>query len=286
LSRLRRAFRMMPRLAAHIILSSDKTTGETTSHLTRLPKNDSLVIGYSHSTRLIKNISQIAGYVLCLLSSVSAFAAPPDSVRATYDIYKNGLKVEVKESYTRDKDRYALSSVWVPVGLLALAKPEKIFIDSSGLIGKQGLRPLRFDHRRELDKNRSSHAEFDWAGKQLILTHHAQRTVVALPDGTQDRLSAMYQFMFLPLQKAVTLDFPMTNGSKLDTYRYTVKHNQPLKVPAGEFKTIYLYSQAKPGERRTEIWLATQHHNLPCKMTVTEANGDQLTQVLSKLEVR
>jgi len=31
--------------------------------------------------------------------------------------------------------------------------------------------------------------------------------MVALPDGTQDRLSAMYQFMFLSLQSASTLDF-------------------------------------------------------------------------------
>jgi len=224
--------------------------------------------------------------VLYLLSSVSAFAAPPSSVQATYDVYKNGLQVEIKEVYTRDKDRYTLSSVWTPVGLLALLKPEKILIGSSGLIGKQGLQPLRFKHRRELDESKNSRAEFDWDSKQLTLIHQAQRTVVALPDGTQDRLSTMYQFMFLSLQNVTTLDFPMTNGSKLDSYHYSITHNQTLKVPAGEFKVIYLDSQAKPGESRTEIWLATQHHNLPCKMIITEANGDQFTQVLSKLDIR
>ncbi|MDP2852013.1 MAG: FGGY family carbohydrate kinase, partial [Gallionella sp.] len=41
---------------------SDETTGGTTSHLTRLSKNDSQVIGYSHSTRLPNNGSQVAGY--------------------------------------------------------------------------------------------------------------------------------------------------------------------------------------------------------------------------------
>jgi len=34
----------------------------TTSHLTRLSKNNSQVIGYSHSTRLPKDGSQVAGY--------------------------------------------------------------------------------------------------------------------------------------------------------------------------------------------------------------------------------
>jgi hypothetical protein len=223
---------------------------------------------------------------LMLCAAVPAFAAPPSSVQATYDVYKSGLRVEIKEAYTRDKDRYALSSVWTPVGLLAILKPERILIDSSGLVGKQGLQPLLLDHRRELDESKNSRAEFDWDNKQLTLIHQAQRKAVALPAGTQDRLSVMYQFMFLSLQNADTLDFPMTNGSKLDHYRYVITRDQTIKVPAGEFKAIYLDSQAKPGETRTEIWLATQHHNLPCKMIVTEANGDQFTQVLSKLDIR
>ncbi len=223
---------------------------------------------------------------LMLCAAAPALAAPPDSVQATYDVYKNGLRVEIREAYTRDKDRYTLSSVWTPVGLLAILKPEKILIDSSGMIGERGLKPLLLNHRRELDESKNSRAEFDWDGKQLTLIHQAQRTVVGLPAGTQDRLSAMYQFMFLSLQGADTLDFPMTNGSKLDHYRYAITRDQTLKVPAGEFKVIHLDSRARPGESRTEIWLATQHHNLPCKMVITEANGDRFTQVLSKLTIR
>lgn len=239
-------------------------------------------------TEMLSRPCRVVGlsFILCLLFSTVAFAAPPDSVQATYDVYKSGLRVEIRETYTRDHDRYTLSSVWTPVGLLAILKPEKIFIESSGLIGKQGLQPLLLDHRRELDKNKNSRAEFDWNSKQLTLIHQAQRKVVPLPDGTQDRLSAMYQLMFLSLQNVAALDFPMTNGEKLDNYHYAVTHNQTVKVPAGEFKATYLDSQAKPGERRTEIWLATQYHNLPCKMTLTEANGDKLTQVLSELTIK
>ncbi|WP_435627287.1 DUF3108 domain-containing protein [Candidatus Ferrigenium straubiae] len=223
---------------------------------------------------------------LMLCTATTALAAPPDSVQATYDVSKSGLQVEVKETYTRDRDRYTLSSVWTPVGLLAILKPEKILIDSSGLIGKQGLQPLLLNHRRELDESKNSRAEFDWNSKRLALITPGQRKVVALPDGTQDRLSAMYQFMFLPLQDADTLDFSMTNGSKLDHYHYVITRDQTTRVPAGEFRTLYLDSQAKPGESRTEIWLATQYHNLPCKIIITEANGDQFTQVLSKLTLK
>jgi hypothetical protein len=224
-------------------------------------------------------------FVFCLLPS--AFAAPPGSVQASYDIYKGGMKVgQIEEVYKRVKDSYTLSSTTTPVGLLAMFKPEKIFVDSSGLIGKQGLQPLRFNHRRERDESKENRAEFDWEAKQLTLIHQTQRTVVALLSGTQDRLSAMYQFMFLPLQSAVTLDFPMTNGHKLDSYHYAITLSQKLKTPAGEFNTLYLDSRAKVGENRTEIWLATQHSNLPCKMIITDADGGQLIQVLSKLDIK
>lgn len=231
--------------------------------------------------------SSLQALLWLLLCAAPAFAAEPASVHATYDVYKDSLKIgQMEETFTRDKDRYTLTSTTTPVGLLAAFRPEKIFINSSGLVGKQGLQPLLFTHRRERNESRDSRAEFDWEAKQLALIHQTQRTVVALPDGTQDRLSAMYQFMFLSLQSATTLDFAMTNGNKLDNYHYTLTPGQKLKTPAGEFNTLYLDSEAKAGESRTEIWLATQHHNLPCKMIITDSGGDQLTQILSKFDIK
>lgn len=234
----------------------------------------------------MKRLSQaIAWLMLCL--SFPVFAAPPSSVQASYDVYRDGMKIgRMDETYTRQQDHYTLTSITTPLGLLALFKPEKVIVSSNGLISKQGLQPQQFSHRRERDASKDSSAEFDWDTRQLTLVHQAQRTVVGLPDGTQDRLSAMYQFMFLPLQAGATLDFSMTNGIKLDNYHYAITQQQKLKTPVGEFNTLYLDSQAKPGETRTEIWLATQSHNLPCQMIITNPDGEQLTQVLSKLQIR
>src|SRR3972149_1827313 len=227
----------------------------------------------------------ILSSVFSLLSS--AFAAQPTGVLATYDIYKGRMKIgRIEESYTRDKDRYTLTSTTRAVGLLAIFNPGRILISSNGLVGARGLQPLRFSDQRERNESKDRRAELDWDAKRLTLIQQAQRTSVALPEGTQDRLSAMYQFMFLTLQPGTTLDFPMTNGGKLDNYHYAITRGEPIKTPAGEFNTLYLDSQTKKGESRTEIWLATQQYNLPCKMIITEANGDQLTQILSKLDIR
>lgn len=235
---------------------------------------------------MMRFLSCLVVLLLCTTQSLSATSLP-NTIRVTYDVHKSGMKVgKIVESYNRMGDRYTLTSTTTPVGLLAVFRPEKIFISSSGTVNKQGLRPLQFSHQRERDESKSSRAEFNWDTHQLTLSERQQRSTVELPEGTQDRLSAMYQFMFLNLKSLNEINFPMTNGNKLDQYHYAVTRNQTLSTPAGEFTTLYLDSQAKAGESRSEIWLATERNNLPCKMIVTDAKGDQLTQILSKIELR
>jgi len=224
---------------------------------------------------------------LALGISSTAMAEQPTDIHATYDVYNGRLKIgRIEERFVRNKDSYTLISTTRAIGWLAIFNPGKIVISSSGMVTSHGLQPLHFSDKREHNEHKNRGAELDWDSKRLTLVQQRQRNSVSLPDGTQDRLSAMYQFMFLSLKDDSTLDFPMTNGGKLDIYHYAITPGGILKTPAGDFNTLYLDSQAKKGESRTEIWLASERFNLPCKMTITEADGDQLTQILSKLEIR
>lgn len=224
-----------------------------------------------------------AWLMLCVAGS--SFAASPSSVLATYEIYKGGIKVgQIEEAFAHSKDRYTLVSTTRAAGVLAIFRPGKIVISSSGLVGDHGLQPLSFSDLREGDESKSRRAEFDWNAKQLTLIQQTQRTVLPLPDGTQDRLSAMYQFMFLSLAKARVLDFHMTNGGKLDIYNYRITPDQSVTVPLGTFKALYVASVPEAGSSRTEIWLATEHANFPYKMIITDPEGDKLSQVLTKFE--
>ncbi len=214
----------------------------------------------------------------------TAYAAP-DSVQASYDVMIAGMKVgQMNESYTRKGDHYVLSSITTPQGILAALKPGRIMSTSEGLIDSNGLRPEAFDQVRENDVNRNSHAQFDWNAKKITLTHQDQKTQLPLPEGTQDRLSAMYQFMFLNVDKLSSLDFAMTDGNKLDSYHYAVGSRQKLDTGAGPCDSVYLDNQAKTGESRTEIWVSTKNR-LPCKMVITDAHGEQVTQLLSSLHI-
>jgi hypothetical protein len=223
----------------------------------------------------------------CLLLGVagSSYAASPSSVRASYEIYKGGLRIgQIEEAYAFSKDRYTLVSTTRATGLLAIFRPGRIIIRSSGLVDTHGLKPLNFSDVREGDEGRNRSAEFDWDTMQLTMIEHGQRTVVPLPEGTQDRLSAMYQFMFLPLAKTDKLGFHMTNGGKLDIYDYRITHGQSVTVPLGTFRALYVASVPEAGVNRTEIWLAEEHANFPYKMVITDPDGGKLTQVLTKFE--
>jgi len=221
---------------------------------------------------------------LLLLIAMPSLAAPPSRVQAQYDLLQSGLKVAVMhETFIRSQNQYRIESVTRPYGLLALLKHETIRITSTGTVTAQGLRPQTFDYRLEHDTERNAHASFDWSAGKITLTDRSGTRSLPLPSGTQDRLSAMYQFMFLPLAKSTELKFDMTNGSKVDDYHYLITPDRHATVPLGSFQTLYLASPPSPNGRRTEIWLAKKFSHLPCKMVITKGDGDKLTQALTQL---
>jgi hypothetical protein len=229
-------------------------------------------------------LHSVAWLLMC--ASISAFAAQPSSVVASYDVYKGGIKLaQIDEIYTRQKDHYTLVSTTRPVGLLAIFKPGKILIKSNGLVSAKGLQPLRFSDQRENDESRNRSAEFDWNAEKLTLINHEERSVFPLPEGTQDRLSAMYQFMFLSLAKSDSLSFHMTNGNKVDIYNYHVTPNQNVSVPLGKFKGLYVASVPEADASRTEIWLVEDLISFPYKMVITDKDGEKFSQELTKFEL-
>lgn len=209
-----------------------------------------------------------------------------ERIRAVYDVMKGSIRIAtISEIYTRTRDRYRIESASKAVGLLALFKPETIRTSSEGTLTAQGLRPVTFIQTREVDSERNVRADLDWDARRITLTDRNGKRTLPLRGATQDRLSAMYQFMFMPLHNATALSFDMTNGSKVDDYGYRITPSQSVTVPLGTFKALYLVSTPEEGLRKTEIWLAAEHAHFPYKMIVTESNGDKLTQVLTRFEL-
>lgn len=222
--------------------------------------------------------------LMLVVAGSGAHAEVPARIQARYDVLKGGVRVaSIVETYTRTGADYRLESVTRATGLLSLFKPEVITATSAGTVTERGLRPRTYVQQRKLDSERNTRADLDWESGRATLTDRAGVRTQPLPEDTQDRLSAMYQFLFLPMNDRTALDFPMTNGSKLDIYNYRIEHGQSVTVPLGTFKAHYVTSLSRPGKNHTEIWLAEEHANFPCKMDITDPDGGKLSQVLTHI---
>jgi hypothetical protein len=220
-----------------------------------------------------------------LAPALACAAAPPQSVTAGYDVYMNGVHIAVmNETFETRDGEYRLVSESRAVGLASLFRRETVRFVSSGRLTPAGLQPLRFEGKRSDTDPRRVRGEFDWRAGRLTLEHGGRTENLPLPRGAQDRLSAMYQFMFLAPGK--TLDIAMTNGRKLGQYQYTVQPGVEVDTPLGRMATMHVVKQHRPDESGTEIWISPQHRNLPVKMLVLEEDGARYEQVITRLEIK
>lgn len=229
----------------------------------------------------------LAALLLCCFAP-ALFAAPPArQIEASYEVITKGVKIAViTEKFTRTGNHYRIESLTKPVGLLALFKPDTLFVVSEGDVTAQGLRPQNFSYKRSQETIKNTAASFDWKQANLMLNDRNGQRSEPLPSDTQDRLSVLYQFRYVPLlrdRKELTMH--ITNGSKIDTRRYLIHPKQMLTVPMGTFETIYLNTPPQSTAWKTEIWLSVENGNFPCKIILTEDSGDQLSQVLTALSI-
>lgn len=207
----------------------------------------------------------------------------PTTVKASYKVYKAGLLIGmIEEQFSRDGDNYKIVSTTETVGPLRLFLHDKLTVTSEGTIIAAGLKPNSYQFTRRDGQKKNISAEFNWAKHQIVSHHNDENEVFDLPAGTQDRLSAMYQFIFsIPRTSEVSLW--MSQGKKAEQYRY-LKLGEPVLALNNEpIPTVYYARDAKQGESKVHLWLAKGKHYLPVKIVFEDANGGSLEQVLVAL---
>jgi len=222
-----------------------------------------------------------------LVAAAPAIARPvPREVAASYNVTRGAVQVAIVQERFEAVDRaFHIISETSPVGLFALVAPRTARFSSRGRITERGLQPERFEAGRGDDDPRRVSAEFDWPQSRLTIRHDGHEDTLPLPPGAQDRLSAMYQFMFMALDELKSVEFAMTNGRKLDRYHYTVTPGVELLTPLGRIATVHLAKRRDPGDTATELWLSPAHGYLPLRMVVVENDGARYEQIITRLDV-
>jgi hypothetical protein len=238
-------------------------------------------MGVIHALTL--KMKSFIALLLALVSS-SVLAQGPQQFELVYSFAFNGQYVgNVTDRFQREGSQYRLSSEARPEANLALLLP-MLTLSSEGEMQAQHFIPHRYQQVRSNAPDKMTMAEFDWPHGVLTHQYKGKTQQTALPAGTLDALTQLYSFTLageLPQQ----LEFPVSNGRKLITYRYEKQPAERMETPLGSFEAVEYRRVAEPGENAISVWIAPALHYLPLRIRVQEDSGT-FEQQLIRLNYR
>lgn len=175
-------------------------------------------------------------------------------------------------------------------GIYKVIKPGNIVRNSRGLVTDKGLQPSYYSDQRA--NKEPSLALFDWESRVLTLKHKGRETQEPLAEGTQDRLSLSYHFIFVPdieaqaeLQLGKTFEVHVADGRSLQLMRFLVGKER-LNTPLGVMDTYVLtriIDHDNSIQRKT--WLAPQYHMIPVRIQSVEKDGLEVEKIIAEINV-
>jgi uncharacterized protein DUF3108 len=216
------------------------------------------------------------------IAPLAAAAAPPQRVTVYYDLSYNGVVMaEGHETLQHDARTYLVESQARGKGVFAMIKRGEVRRSSRGEVTPGGLRPLEFkDQRGDRDPE---FARFDWGARLVTHEREGGKQTSTIGEGSEDRLSFMWNFAFAPPKGEVSAQ--VVDGRGTTHFRYALAGRQTLKTQAGEMDCLHLVKLKDKGdERDTEIWLAVQRSYIPVRLLVVEKDGTRVDQVVTRIE--
>ncbi|OIQ77391.1 hypothetical protein GALL_409180 [mine drainage metagenome] len=211
-------------------------------------------------------------------------AKSPSRVAIDFQIVRKGgvAGLEHQRYQVGEDGSYTLTSQAEAKGLLALVL-SGLVQESEGQVTEHGLRPASYLYQYGKNPEKAQKATFDWQNKRLIMQVGSQRQTAELEAGTQDMLSFMYQFMFVPPLQQMQL--AVTNGKMLRVYNYVFEGEDALKTGMGTLRTLRISKGGGAGEDKMEIWLAADYHYLPVKISKTDKDGTLTERIATNLQL-
>lgn len=215
-------------------------------------------------------------------------AALPAQLKLEYQLSKGNGLIMGRASYVLNIDpkeaTYTLSSTMEASGVFSLFIQGKITQTSRGMITTTGFRPDFYQiERHRGPKKTIDEATFQWPSHELHIHTNDELRVLKLPTQTQDYLTFACQLGFLLAQNQTEYTIPVTNGKKLETYRFQVVGEETITIPAGDFETVHLKKiQESANEEATEMWLDLKHPYQLIRLRQINRQGDIAEQILVK----
>jgi hypothetical protein len=217
-----------------------------------------------------------------------ALPAPPPSGRWSYSIHlgdfdQTGSAALLKLGFENHGTAYSLRAEISATGLTALfyGGVRKDF--SRGRITANGFEPERYAELRSKGAERAT--QIDYSRKQI---QFAGGETAGFPEGTQDRLSSLFQLGLLARAQpelfvaGKMVEIPEMNLRDVENIRYKIDGPGELKTRLGVLRTLHLTRQpgASGKDPEIELWLDYDFGMMPVRIRVTDASGRVIDQVI------
>lgn len=202
----------------------------------------------------------------------------PKRGRISYDInyYMSNIPTLVArtvQTWEAADDTYKLASLSEPVGLARFTRFGPRTYHSNGKVTERGLQPLSFTSTVIIrGKTDDSAAQFDWTNNTLQFGSASEPKNAALPAGSQDMLSFMYQLALVPPPRG-RLQMALTNGSRFERYDVDVFDEEIIDIPLGKLRALPVKQVRREGRESVEVWLAADYQYLPVRVMITNRDG-------------
>ena len=177
--------------------------------------------------------------------------------------------------------KYRLEALTEPIGvaLIPWFKPGRTLWTSIGRVTPKGLQPESFVEKKE-GRPSETRAAMDWAANQISLAG----ITTPLLEHTQDVLSVFYQLGYPGA--AAPGETPVTDGSKIDAYRFEVLGEEQLDMPFGQtLRTLHVRARYGTGKEQTDVWVAIERFGLPVQIRKIDPKGVVYYWVANEIRV-
>ena len=218
-----------------------------------------------------------------LQSEPEVLPTPYQTVNTSFDVYLNGEKRpsgSATIAYQGREGQYSLRWEIQGSGLMRLLYP-KLIQESSGQLTEQGLSPEHYRYAFGNKADKTYEAHFQRSDRVITLITSKGEQVLPLPANTQDLLSFMYQFMYVPPTQEMRVT--LTNGKRLGEYEYEFEGEETLEIAGKPCNTMHIAHTRGETDEKVELWLATDYRNVPVKIRKTEKNGTVIEQLATRL---
>ena len=210
---------------------------------------------------------------------------PPSFVDMDFDVKRVNAFGSGRAHYryqAESQGRYSLRSEMEAVGLASIAFAGKRIEVSTGKITEQGLQPEAYRVEVTGKPEKMQAANFDWGNMKLTLKTAKTETVEDLPEDTQDFLSFMYQFMFLP--PLDRMEWPLTNGKMVRVYNYQFISEEVIATKFGQINTYHIAKSSGDADEKTDVWLAEDYRFIPIKILKIAKDGSGYEFIATRID--